>query len=98
MSSEEYNQLNYRLDRIERLALIGAKNVLSLEETSELTGFSIGHLYRLTSQKQIPHFKKNRKLYFLKSDIEEWLTENRVLTNSDIESKATTYMAIHKKH
>lgn len=96
MSSEEYNQLNYRLDRIERLALIGAKNVLSLEETSELTGFSIGHLYRLTSQKQIPHFKKNRKLYFLKSDIEEWLTERRVLTNSEIESKATTYMATHK--
>lgn len=96
MSSEEYNQLNYRLDRIERLALIGAKNVLSLEETSELTGFSIGHLYRLTSQKQIPHFKKNRKLYFLKSDIEEWLTERRVLTNSEIDSKATTYMATHK--
>lgn len=96
MSSEEYNQLNYRLDRIERLALIGAKNVLSLEETSELTGFSIGHLYRLTSHKQIPHFKKNRKLYFLKSDIEEWLTERRVLTNSEIESKATTYMATHK--
>lgn len=96
MSSEEYNQLNSRLDRIERLALIGAKNVLSLEETSELTGFSIGHLYRLTSQKQIPHFKKNRKLYFLKSDIEEWLTEQRVLTNSEIESKATTYMASHK--
>lgn len=96
MSSEEYNQLNSRLDRIERLALIGAKNVLSLEETSELTGFSIGHLYRLTSQKQIPHFKKNRKLYFLKSDIEKWLTEQRVLTNSEIESKATTYMATHK--
>ena len=96
MSSEEYNQLNSRLDRIERLALIGAKNVLSLEETSELTGFSIGHLYRLTSQKQIPPFKKNRKLYFLKSDIEEWLTEQRVLTNSEIESKATTYMATHK--
>lgn len=96
MSSEEYNQINSRLDRIERLALIGAKNVLSLEETSELTGFSIGHLYRLTSQKQIPHFKKNRKLYFLKSDIEEWLTEQRVLTNSEIESKATTYMATHK--
>ena len=96
MSSEEYNQLNSRLDRIERLALIGAKNVLSLEETSELTGFSIGHLYRLTSQKQIPHFKKNRKLYFLKSYIEEWLTEQRVLTNSEIESKATTYMATHK--
>ena len=96
MSSEEYNQLNSRLDRIERLALIGANNVLSLEETSELTGFSIGHLYRLTSQKQIPHFKKNRKLYFLKSDIEEWLTEQRVLTNSEIESKATTYMATHK--
>ena len=98
MSSEEYNQINSRLDRIEQLTLIGVKNVLSLEETAALTGFSVGHLYRLTSQKQIPHFKKNRKLYFRKADIEEWLTEKRVLTNSDIESEATTYTATHKKH
>lgn len=97
MSSEEYNQLNQRLDRIERLTMIGAKNVLSLEETAELTGFSVGHLYRLTSQKQIPHFKKNRKLYFKKSDIEEWMTERRVMTDSEIDSKATTYLATHKR-
>ena len=96
MSSEEYKQINSRLDRIEQLTLIGVKNVLSLEETAALTGFSVGHLYRLTSQKQIPHFKKNRKLYFRKSDIEDWMTEKRVLTDSEIESKATTYMAIHK--
>ena len=96
MSSEEYKQINSRLDRIEQLTLIGVKNVLSLEETAALTGFSVGHLYRLTSQKQIPHFKKNRKLYFRKSDIEDWMTEKRVLTGSEIESKATTYMAIHK--
>ena len=73
MSSEEYKQINSRLDRIEQLTLIGVKNVLSLEETAALTGFSVGHLYRLTSQKQIPHFKKNRKLYFLKSDIEAFV-------------------------
>ena len=96
MCSEEYKQINSRLDRIEQLTLIGVKNVLSLEETAALTGFSVGHLYRLTSQKQIPHFKKNRKLYFRKSDIEDWMTEKRVLTGSEIESKATTYMAIHK--
>ena len=96
MSREEYKQINSRLDRIEQLTLIGVKNVLSLEETAAFTGFSVGHLYRLTSQKQIPHFKKNRKLYFRKSDIEDWMTEKRVLTGSEIESKATTYMAIHK--
>ena len=96
MSSEEYKQINSRLDRIEQLTLIGVKNVLSLEETAAFTGFSVGHLYRLTSQKQIPHFKKNRKLYFRKSDIEDWMTEKRVLTGREIESKATTYMAIHK--
>jgi len=60
----QYRQITERLDRIERLTLIAAKPVLDLTEAAQFTGLSIGHLYRLTSSKQIPHFKKSRKLYF----------------------------------
>ena len=62
MSQEETQQVLIRLDRIERLALIGAKATLDLTEASLYTGMSTGHLYRLTSQRGIPYYKKNRKL------------------------------------
>lgn len=37
--------LSDKLDRIESLTLIGAKNILDLDEAVLFTGFSKGHLY-----------------------------------------------------
>lgn len=88
--------IDTRLNRIERMTLIGAKSVLDIDEASLLTGFSKGHLYRLTSERQIPHYKKNRKLYFKKSELEAWLLEDKVMTTEDIESQAATYVVTHK--
>ena len=75
--------LSDKLDEIHSLAAIAAKTILE------------GHLYRLTSRKQIPHYKKNRKLYFRKSELEEWLTQEAVPTEADINSRAATYVATH---
>jgi excisionase family DNA binding protein len=88
----QYRQITERLDRIERLTLIAAKPVLDLTEAAQFTGLSIGHLYRLTSSKQIPHFKKSRKLYFDKQELTAWLTDNRVPTEKEIDSRAATYV------
>lgn len=91
-------QINARLDRIEQIALISAKSVLDINEAATLTGLSVGHIYRLTSGRQIPHFKKNRKLYFKKSELENWMLEQKVLTDEETDSKATTYVTTHKRH
>ena len=88
--------LSNQLGRVEKLAAISAKAILDLDEAVLFTGFSKGHLYRLTSERQIPHYKKNRKLYFKKSELEAWLLEEKVLTNAEIDSRATTYIATHK--
>ncbi|MBQ7017670.1 MAG: helix-turn-helix domain-containing protein [Bacteroidales bacterium] len=89
--------LSEKLDSISRMTLIGAKSVLDLEETILFTGMSKGHLYRLTSAKEIPHFKKNRKLYFKKSDLERWLLDTPCLSNKEVNSQAATYVSTHRK-
>ena len=89
-------ELSDKLNEIGRYAVIAAKEVLDLDEASFLTGFSTGHLYRLTSQRLIPHYKKNRKLYFKKAELEAWMLEDRVLTAAEIDSAASTYVATHK--
>ncbi len=86
-----------KLDRIERLTLIAAKPVLDLNEAAMFTGFSVGHLYRLTSGHEIPHYKKARKLYFKKAELEDWMTEDRVKTKAEIDSQAATYCITHKR-
>jgi predicted DNA-binding transcriptional regulator AlpA len=85
-----------KLEQIGKLALIGAKTVLDFDEAILFTGLSRGHLYRLTSGRQIPHFKKNRKLYFKKSELEDWMLDCKVSTEDEIQSKASTYIETKK--
>ena len=94
--SPTLQDLSNQLGRVERLATISAKPILDLDEAVLFTGFSKGHLYRLTSERQIPHYKKSRKLYFKKSELEAWLLEEKVLTNAELDSRAATYIATHK--
>ncbi len=82
-----------RLDTIERYTLLGAKNVLNLDDVSMLTGLSKSHLYKLTSSKQIPHYKPNTKsMYFDRTEIEEWMKQNRVQTQAEAEQQAISYV------
>ena len=90
-------EMNEKLDRIGELALISAKTVLDLNEAALFTGFSTAHLYRLTSGRQIPFFRKNRKLYFKKTDLENWMTETPCASLKDINSQAATYCSTHKR-
>lgn len=92
------NDIITRLDRIERLAQLGAKNVLDVEEASMLTGFTTGHLYRLTCSRQIPHYKKNRKLYFKKDELENWMLERKVMSDDEIDRMAATYVALNPRN
>ncbi len=97
MASEEYTQINERLDRIERMVLLGSKDVLTLEEVSLMTGFSTSKIYRMTSNKTIPHYKPlGGKLFFDKAEIENWLRTNKVETDAAIRSKANTFCFTHK--
>lgn len=97
MEATTIREINGKLDRIERLTLLAAKPVLDIQEAVLFTGFSLGHLYRLTSNKEIPHYKKDRKLYFKKSELEEWMLETRVLTNDEIDAQATKHTILKRR-
>jgi predicted DNA-binding transcriptional regulator AlpA len=92
----ELQNLSDRLDRIERAALLGAKEVLTVDEAALFTGYSVKSIYSFTSSRGIP-FCKNEygKLYFIKSDLVEWMTRNRHMTADEINSRADTYVALH---
>lgn len=97
MKAMTLQDLSDKLDRIAEFALIGSKSVLSMDEAALFTGMSKGYLYRLTSQRRIPHFKKSRKLYFKKSELEEWMLDSKVLTDEEIRDWASTYVSTHSK-
>ncbi len=89
-------ELKEQLDRIERLTLLSAKNVLTLDDVSLLTGLSKSHLYKLTCSHQIPYYKQAKLLYFDRTEIEAWMRQNRISTNDEIESEAVNYLVTGK--
>lgn len=76
---------------------MGSKDVLTVEDVSLLTGFSVGNIYRMTSSRTIPYYKPlGGKLFFDKSEIENWLRSNKVDTEAVTKAKASTYCFTHK--
>ena len=92
-ATQKMEEIKKQLDRIEQLTLLAAKTVLKTEEVAILTGLSESFIYKLTSQKKIPHYKKEGKiLYFDKQEIEDWMKETRIATVQETEADAQRYL------
>ena len=77
-----------RLDRIEALARLSAKDALDINEVALLTGYSVNYIHSLTSGKKIPHYKQGNFLRFSKKEIEKWLLQNKVKTVEETDREA----------
>ncbi len=86
-------QIIESLNRIEKYSILAAKEMLTTDELSFLTGLSQAWIYNATCKKIIPHYKPNGKLlYFNRHEIEEWLMQNRIATSDEINRAADQYI------
>jgi excisionase family DNA binding protein len=75
------------------------KDVLNLNEACSYLDLSASHVYKMTSQKQIPHFcPQGKKLYFKRTELDEWLLRNRQDSTDEIETRAANYLLTNKRH
>jgi len=54
--------------------IFGAKTL------KEITGYSFASIYSKTSKNELPHFKRDGKLFFRRDEVIGWLTANPVAT------------------
>lgn len=77
----------------------GVQDTMDIEEAAAFIKLKISTIYEKTSKRLIPHFKKGNKLYFIKSELEDWIKKGKVATGLDIESSAATFLLNSKsKH
>ena len=68
--------------------MIHNKNILTVEDVVNYTGFSQKQIYKLTSTRTIPHYKPSgRKLFFKKDEIDNWISLGKVHTISELNSQ-----------
>ena len=63
-----------------------SKELFTIEEASQYLNLAKQTLYGLTSKNQIPFIKRG-KLYFIKTDLDKWLTDGKQLTKDEIEAE-----------
>ncbi len=89
MNKEEQKQV---ADLITANTIFCTKEVLTSNEAAQYMGISKSYLYKLTMLGKVPHFKPMGKMcYFNRLELEQWLQNNRVATNNEINQKAQSF-------
>jgi excisionase family DNA binding protein len=69
------------------------KETLNLKEAARYLNMSCSHLYKLTSAKEIPHYKpRGKQVFFERKELDQWLLQNRQKTKAEIEQAAIDYV------
>ena len=84
-------EIAQRLERLELLTALSAKNVLDINDTEELTGYSVKYLRLLIAKREIPHYRRGNRLYFNRDEIEDWMMGTRIPTKEEMNIKAMGY-------
>ena len=64
------SELIERLDRIEQAALLGSKQLLTVNDLSLLYGMKRSFLYKLTANREVPFYRRAKTIYFKRDEIE----------------------------
>jgi excisionase family DNA binding protein len=72
---------------------IQQKEFLTVDETAYFLGLSASRLYKMTSNKEIPHYKPGGKIIYLKrQELEEWILQGKVTSINDIVDDMESYL------
>lgn len=88
---------NYRFRDNSNVLQVGSPEILNLNQATEYLSLSKSTLYKFTSRREIPHFKKGKKIYFRKNELDDWLTQLRISTKDEIEQEAVNYLIRNKR-
>jgi excisionase family DNA binding protein len=74
------------------------KQILSSTEAAAYLDISLHQLYKLSSSGKLPTYSPTGgKIYFLQSDIEEWVLGSRRATVKNFQSQATKLITLKTK-
>lgn len=74
--------------------LANNKEIMNVQEVSVYTGIPVATIY--CKMDTIPRSKQGKRLFFRKTDIDQWLMSNHRKTNDEIEMEASNYVMNRK--
>jgi excisionase family DNA binding protein len=74
----------------------GKNGYVDIKEAAELLFLAKPTVYGLVSRMEIPHYKRGKRLYFSRKELEKWLEEGKRKTRKEIEQEAINYLYTRK--
>lgn len=59
------------------------KDLLTIKQASDYLKLTKENIYRMTAEKRIPHFKPAKHLLFDRHQLDTWLDNKAIITNTD---------------
>lgn len=73
---------------------IQQKEILTVEETAEFLGLSVSRIHKITSNKEIPHYKPGgKKIYLKRQELEQWILSSRIASTNDLDDELDSYIS-----
>lgn len=86
---ETYAQTFTHPDRTEQL--------LTVQEAAEFLSLTVPTLYSKVSKRELPFMKRDKRLYFSRAELMQYLKEGRNKTVVEIEQEAEMYLSNKKR-
>ena len=93
-----------RLDNIEKMLLKMANKpnlettgsnsdeIMNINKVADYLTLSKSAIYKFTMNREIPYFKRSRKLYFKRKEIDKWIEEGKVKTNTELQAEMNQHL------
>ena len=86
-----------KLNQLEILIVSTAKQILTVEDLINYTGFSRSYIYKLVHNNILTYYKPNGKtLFFQKKEIDSFLLNNKSESNAQTKQRAVDYVVKSK--
>ncbi|MEZ4885231.1 MAG: helix-turn-helix domain-containing protein [Chitinophagales bacterium] len=76
---------------------ISIKHILNANEAARFLQISKHTLYRMTSNNEVPFFKRGKKLYFKRSELLKWIEAGKQKTVEEVLADTDDYLMNRKK-
>jgi excisionase family DNA binding protein len=75
------------------------KAILTVDEFVAYSGIKKSQVYKMTSQRRIPHYKPpgSKKIFFKKREVQQWLLANQIKTQDQIRKEISSKLKMHLK-
>jgi excisionase family DNA binding protein len=97
---EAIDQLLYEIKsgmKSEFIPVDCVNELMNVKQVAEYLTLSVHTIYGLVHKMEIPNAKRGKRLYFKRSDIDDWISQSRRKTVSEIEQEASKYLLSRRK-